>query len=119
MRQRCLDFARGLDESQTVVSVFFDTRRDRENIGVENDIGRIHTDFLGQDFVTAFANINFAFDRVGLPGFIKRHYDDGRTVVSNELGLPDERLFTFLQTDRINDGLALHTLESGLDNRPL
>ena len=49
--QRCLDLASRLDEVEAVTVVFLDTRRNCENVGIENNVARIETDLFGQDSV--------------------------------------------------------------------
>ena len=66
VRQRGFDLARRLDEIEAVVGVFFDARRDRKNIWIENDVGRVDANFFGQDAVTTFTDLDLAVDRVRL-----------------------------------------------------
>ena len=82
MRQSCLDLTRRLNEIAPITGVFLDARCDGENVRIENYVGRVHSDLLGQNFVRTFADVDLALGRVGLPGFIERHNDDRGTVVT-------------------------------------
>ncbi len=53
------------------------------------------------------------------PGLVERHHDDGRPVAADEPGLSQELLLALLEADRVDDALALHALQSGLDDLPL
>ena len=68
-----------------VVVVLLDAGRDREDVRVEDDVGRIEAGALGQQPVGALADRDLALDRVGLPCLVERHHDDAGAVA------PDER----------------------------
>ncbi len=104
---------------EPVTGVLFDAGRDGENIRIENDVGRIEANLLGQHRVRALADADLALDRIRLPLLVERHDDHGSTVVAAQLRLPDERVLAFLEADRIHDRLALHALQARFDNRPL
>ena len=63
--------------------------------------------------------VDLALDRVGLPGLVERHHDDAGAVLLDEARLVQEVGLAFLQADRVDDALALHALQPGLDDRPL
>ncbi len=71
-----LDAARRLDEIDGVVVVFFDSGRDREDVGIEDDVFGRETDFLSQKLVGAGANLELAVLGVRLPLLVERHDND-------------------------------------------
>ena len=58
------------------------------------------------------------FDAFGLTLFIKSHDDDSRSIPANLASLFQEFFFAFLEADRVNNGLALYALQTGLDDVP-
>ena len=74
---------------------------------------------LGQQLVGALADRHLALDGVGLALLVERHHDDGGAVAQHLLGVLQERRLALLHADRVDDGLALHALEAGLDHAPL
>ena len=52
----------------------------------------------------------------GLALLVERHHDDGGAVAADEPGLVEELLLALLQADRVDDRLALHALQPGLDD---
>src|ERR1700739_3680908 len=73
MWQGLLDQPRCIDKGLTVPVVLFDTRRNREDVGIENDILRRHTGPLRHDLVATFADPDLAVDRVSLALLIEGH----------------------------------------------
>ena len=99
--------------------MLFDARADGENVRIENNFLRRKADVLRQNLVCSRAHLDFSLERVGLAPFIKGHHDHRRAVTANQLALCDEFLFAFLETDRVDDSLALHASESRFDHFPL
>ena len=99
--------------------MLFEPGGDRQDVRVEDDVGRIEIELLGQQLVGPRADLHLARDRVGLAGFVERHHDHAGAVLLDAARLLQEILFAFLQADGIDDGLALHALQSGLEHRPL
>ena len=114
-----LDDPRRLDEVDRVVVVLLEPRRNREDVGIEDDVGRVETGSFGEQPVGALADLDLPLDRVRLPALVERHHDDRRAVPPHELGLLEEVRLTFLQRDRVDHRLALHALQARLDDRPL
>ncbi len=119
MRQRRDDLSRRLDEIDAVIIVLLDAGCDSENIGIEDDILRREAGFLGEQAIGAGADFNLARPCVGLALFIERHNDDGRAIGFHETGMMQKRRLALLQRDRIDERLALHAFEAGLDHLPL
>ncbi len=99
-RKTFADFPRRLNEIDAVIVMFFDARRDRENIRVEDDILRRKADRLRQDFIGTRGNLDFALERIRLALLIERHDQRQRRITVDELGVFDERFLAFLQGDR-------------------
>ena len=95
-----------------------DTGGHRKDIGVKNDVVRIHAHRVGQNPISALADFDLAFAGVGLAGFVKRHDDAGGTVSADLTRLFDKARFAFFQADRINNGLALDAFQTGFDHFP-
>ena len=107
------------DVGQPVAVVLLDAGRDRKDVGIEDDVLGRETDLLGQELVGALADRDLAIGRVGLALLVERHDDDGGTVAQHLFGVSEERLLALLETDGIDDRLALHALEARLDHGPL
>src|SRR2546422_11029046 len=117
--QHRLDLPRRLDEVDSVVGVLLDAGCDREDVRVKDDVLRREGDLFGQDAIRTRADLDLAFHRVGLPHFIEGHDHDRRAVPFDQPRVRPERLLAFLQTHRVDNPLALHALEPGLDHFPL
>ena len=117
MGQRLTDLPRGLDEGDAIAVVLLDAGRDGEDVGVEDDVLGRKAGLLGQKLVGARADRDFALERVGLALLIERHHHHRRAVSAHQPGLPQEFLLAFLHRDRVDDRLALHAFEPGLDHR--
>jgi len=109
---------RGFDEVDRIIVMLGYAGRHGENIRVENDVFGRKINFLGQQVIGAFANFKFARRGVCLAVFIKRHHDDSRTIASTQPRLFEKALSAFFQRNRIDDGLALHAFQPGLNDRP-
>ena len=114
-----LDDPRRLDEVHRVVVVLLEPGRDGEDVGVEDDVGRIEVQLLGEQLVSTLADLHLARDSVGLPDLVEGHDDDAGAIALDGLGLLEEVLFPFLEADGVDDALALDALEPGFENGPL
>ena len=74
---------------------------------------------FGQDVVAALADFGLALVGVGLALFVEGHHHRRRAVAAHQLGVLDEFCLAFLQRDGVDDGLALHAFQPGLDDAPL
>ena len=114
-----LDLARRLDEVDAVVVVLLDAGRDREDVGIEDDVLGREADLVDQDVVGAGADLDLALLGVGLALLVERHDDDRGAVAADLPGVLDEGLDAFLHRDRVDDRLAGDALQAGLDHAPL
>ncbi|CAB4945373.1 unannotated protein [freshwater metagenome] len=117
--QVLLDPARGLDEVLAVGRVLLDARRDREDVGVEDDVLGREPDLVDEDPVGPLADRLAALEVVGLAVLVEGHDHDGGAVLAAQARVATEGLLTLLHGDRVDDGLALDALEAGLDDLPL
>ena len=117
MRAALREVAHRLDEIDGITAMLVDAGGDGEHIGIEDDVFRRET-VLGQHFIGALANLDLAFLRIGLALFIERH-DHGGGAISAAFacGLQEQRL-AFLHRDGIDDRLAGHAFQPGLDHLP-
>ena len=86
-----------------VVVVLLEPGRDRQHVGIEDDVGRIDAGLLGQQPVGALADLDLARDGVGLAVLVERHHDHRRAVAPHRARLGEEVGFAFLQADRVDD----------------
>jgi len=118
MRQLLTNETRRFDEVDGIVVTLFDTCRNGENIGVENDIFWREPNLIDQNVISSGANFNFARLRISLALFIKRHNDYRRSISAHQTGLLNETRLAFLHADRVDDRLALDAFQACFDNRP-
>ena len=116
VRQVRPDPARRLDEIDAVIVVLLEPGRDRENIGVEDDVFRREVELINKDVVGALADLGLAREGVGLANLVERHHHHGRAVAPRDFGFVDELLLAFLHRDRIHHRLALNAFQAGLDD---
>ncbi len=116
---RRLDDARGLDEVDGVVVVLFEPGGDGEDVGIEDDVGRIEAGLFGQNLVRALTDRDLALDGIRLSDLVEGHDYDAGAKALNDLRLVEKVGLAFLEADRVDDALALGALEPGLEHRPL
>ncbi len=114
-----LDPAGGLDEVQAVRRVLLDAGRDREHVGVEDDVLGREADLVDEDPVGPLADRLAALEVVGLAVLVEGHHDRGGAVLLAQPGLLAELVLALLHGDRVDDRLALDVLQAGLDDLPL
>ena len=90
-----------------------------QDVGVEDDVRRTEASFVYQQAVSPAADGYAAFVGIGLPLFVKGHHHRGGAQAADEAGMFQEFLLAFLQRDGVDDGLALHALQSSHDDVPL
>ena len=94
-----------------------DAGGDREDVGIEDDV--LGRKALGDEqFVGARADLDLALLGVGLAGLVERHDYDRGAVIPDQPRMGQELLLALLHADRIDDRLARHAFEPGLDHAP-
>ena len=116
VRQVLADPARRFDEIDAVIVVFLDAGRDREHVGIEDDIFRREADLIDQDAIGALTDLGLARVSVGLALFVKGHHHHRSAMAARDLGFVDEFLFAFLERDRVDHRLALQAFQAGFDH---
>ncbi len=114
-----LDLPRRLDEVDTVIVVLLDSRRDSEDVRIEDDILGRKPDFLSQQCVGPRADLDLAVLGVGLALLVEGHHDHCSPIAKAFLRLLEKLLLALLHRDRVDDRLALHAFQAGFDHRPL
>ena len=113
-----LDPARRGNEIDRVVVVLLDSRRDGEDVRIDDDIFGRKTDLVDEQIVASLRNPGLALERVRLSFLVERHDDDSGSVAAHQPRLMQERRFAFLERDRVDDRLPLHAFQSGFDHVP-
>ena len=117
-RQPLLDAPGRLDEVGGVGAVLLDAGRDREDVGVEDDVLGRQARLADEQPVGAFAHRDAPFEGVRLPLLVERHDHHRRPVAAGEARLFEEFRRPVLEADRVDDPLALHALEARFDDLP-
>ena len=99
--------------------MFLDAGGDGEDVGVEDDVLGRKADHLGQQLVGPRTDPGLARLGVGLALLVEGHNDHRRAVATREARPGQELRLAFLQRDGVEDGLALHAFEAGLEDGPL
>ena len=102
----------GLDERDGVGVVLLHPGRDREDVGVEDDVLGLEPDDVRQQVVGAPQDGDAPLDRLGLALFVEGHHDDRGAVAPAEAGLAQELGLALLERDRVDDALALELLQA-------
>ncbi len=115
-----LDFSRGFEKVDRVAIVFFDARGDGENVGVEDDVGRRHADFFGEQAIGPLADAHPVVDARGLALLVEGHDDHAGVLQRRRAGLAcTSSSSPALRLIERDISLALHAFSSsGLDHRP-
>ena len=117
-RAALLDPRNGVDERLGEVGVLLHARGDGEDVRVEDDVLGLEADLVDEQAVGALADLHLAVGRVGLALLVEGHDDRAGAVAAHRARLGQEVLLALLEADRVDDALALHALEPGLDHRP-
>ena len=72
-------FLQRLDKVDAVIIMLFDSRRHREDIGVEDNVLGRESD-AKQQIIGSLANLDLTLLRVGLTCFVERHDDDRSAI---------------------------------------
>ena len=84
MRQVLANPARGFDEIDAVVVVFFEAGGDGEDVRIEDDVLRREVELLDQQVIGALADLDLALVGVGLSDLVERHDDDRRAMTARD-----------------------------------
>ena len=85
--------------------MFLNTGRNRENIGIENQVRRVKTDLIGQYRIRALADFDLALDRIRLTLLVKRHDNYRSTIGARQLGMFDEPQAEAASIDSLADAI--------------
>ena len=118
VRQGLLDAAHRIEVGDRVSVVLFDPGRDREDVGVEDDVLGPKPRLLDEQAVGPGADRHFAIRRVRLALLVERHHDHGGAVAADQAGFGEELRLALLQADRVDDALALEVLEPRFQRLP-
>ena len=120
--------AHRIEELDGVVVVFLQAGSDRQDVHVEDDVGRIEADLVHQQVVGELADLDLVRGGFSLPlrldagnqiFLLERDDDDRGPEALHRPGLFEELVDAFLQADRVDDRLPLDALEACLDDLPL
>ena len=117
-RQVLLDPSRGVDEVEGVVVVLLDPGRDRQDIGIKNDVVGIEADLINKDTVSPLADADLLIVGRRLAFLIERHHHHGRAVFHDVFRVRFENLLALLERDRVHDPLPLQMLQALLKDLP-
>ncbi|MCY1521927.1 hypothetical protein D9M68_567660 [compost metagenome] len=106
------------EEIQGIAPVLIKPRSYRENVQVENDIGRFEFNHIDQDIIRSLHDLQSAGVIVGLSQLIKSHDDNRCTITLHQLCLADEGFFTLFKADGIDDCFTLQYLQTRLQDFP-
>ena len=118
VRQVGFDPARGVNEVDRVVVVLLHTSGNGKDIRIEDDVFGGETNILDQDPVGALADADFVLVSRGLALLVESHHYHRRAIFEDGRRVPAKPFFAFFQRDRIDNALALQTLQSRLDDLP-
>ena len=118
VRQVFFDPTRGVDKIHRVVVMLFNSCPNGQNIGVKNDVLWRESNFVDENPIRPFANLNAALVIIGLPLFIKCHYDYCRAVAFYFLGRFNKFFFSFFQRNGVHNGFALQAFQTGFNHFP-
>ena len=111
--------AHRVDEVAAVCIVGVDAGGDGEDVGVEDDVLRRQAGFLHQQAMAAPHDGLAAFQRIRLPVLVEGHHHHRGAVALAQPRLFQERGLAGLEADGVDDALALHAAQAGLDHAPI
>jgi len=89
-----------------------------QHVRVEDDVFGREAGPPGEQVVGPGADLCLPLGGVGLALLVEGHDDDAGAVAPDRPGVLEEGFLAFLEADRVDDSLALHTLEAGLQHAP-
>ena len=87
-------------------------------VRVEDDIERIHAQFIHQKMISTLCYLDTALESGCLTYLIKTHHNDCCTIAQHIAGMRKEHFLALLQTDGIDNTLALAALQASHDDIP-
>ena len=111
-----LDLRDRVDEVPCVRVVLLHAGGDGEHVQVEDDVLGQEADLADEEVVAPQRDLDLLLRRRRLPVLVERHDDDRRAVLLADLRALDEVRLALLQADRVDEALALHELQTGLDD---
>ena len=118
-RQIRPDPFRSPDEVGSIGIMLLHASGNGEDIGVEDDVEGIHAHLLRQDPVGPPGYLDTSLVGRGLPLFVEAHHHHCSPVAHHIPGMLNKLLLALFQRDGVHDALALHTLQTGLDDLPV
>ena len=103
---------------RAVARVLLDPGPDREDVRVVDHVLVVETRLFHEQPVRAGENLDLALRAVGLACLVEGHDDDGGAIPAGQPRLGQEGRLALLEGERVDDRLALHGPEPGLDHRP-
>ena len=99
------DFGHRFDEIDRVIVVLFDPRRDREDVGIKNDVFGRKAD-PGQQFISPLTDFDLAGLGIGLALFVEGHHHHGGAIIHAQPGVVKKGVLALFHRDRVDDRLA-------------
>ena len=105
------------DKIQCIAVVLVHSGCNRQHIRIKDDIIRIKSDSYKQ-LISPLADFYFPFECISLTFLVKSHDNGSCAQLLYTTCMLQEACFTFLQGDRVNNALSLHTHQTAFDNIP-
>ena len=107
------------DKVQSISIMFGHACSDGQDIGIEDDIPRIHPHLLHQQLVSPMTYFYLALIGVGLSLFVESHDHHSSPQLLEFPGMSQESGLSLLQTDTVGYALPLYTFQSGTYHVPV
>ena len=108
----------GANEIQSVAVMLGHTRCDGQDVGVEDDVLRREAGLLGEQSVGALTDGDLTLEDVRLTRLVEGHHDRSGPQSTHTPGMTEKLLLALLQTDRVDDALALYAHQPLLYDAP-
>ena len=112
------DPLRSANEVERIIVVLAHAGSYGKHVRVEDDVERVHAHLLREQTICTLGYLDASLVCGSLSLLVETHHHDRGTVAHHVAGMTEEHLLAFLQRDRVDYRLALHTLQSGGDNVP-
>ena len=109
---------RSANEVERIVVVLAHAGSYGKHVRVEDDVERVHAHLLREQTICTLGYLDASLICGSLSLLVEAHHHDRGTVAHHVAGMTEEHLLAFLQRDRVDYRLALHTLQSGCDYVP-